>query len=64
MHSTSVRIDVATHNELKRLAVELITTRGKTVAHAAKAPPHARTVANLATPLLHLELPSLAAHLR
>jgi len=37
MHSTSVRIDVATHDELKRLAVELNTTVGNTVTLAVKA---------------------------
>jgi hypothetical protein len=37
MHSTSVRIDVGTHEELKRLAVELDTTVGNTVALAVRA---------------------------
>ena len=37
MHSTSVRIDVTTHNDLKRLAVELNTTVGNTVALAVRA---------------------------
>jgi hypothetical protein len=37
MHSTSVRIDVGTHNELKRLAAELDTTVGNTVALAVRA---------------------------
>jgi len=31
MHSTSVRIDAATHDDLKRLAAELNTTVGNTV---------------------------------
>jgi len=34
MQSTSVRIDVSTHEELKRLASELHTTVGNTVALA------------------------------
>jgi len=37
MHSTSVRIDVATHDELKRLATELHTTVGNTVSLAVRA---------------------------
>lgn len=37
MHSTSVRIDAATHEELKRLAAELDTTVGNTVSLAVKA---------------------------
>ena len=37
MQSTSVRIDVATHEELKRLAAELHTTVGHTVALAVRA---------------------------
>lgn len=36
MHSTSVRIDASTHDELKRLADELNTTVGNTVALAVK----------------------------
>jgi len=36
MHSTSVRIDQATHQELKRLADELGTTVGETVALAVR----------------------------
>jgi hypothetical protein len=36
MQSTSVRIDVATHNELKRLAASLGTTVGETVALAVR----------------------------
>ena len=32
MQSTSVRIDIATHHELKRLAADLDTTVGNTVA--------------------------------
>lgn len=37
MHSTSVRIDAMTHDELKRLASELDTTVGNTVALAVRA---------------------------
>lgn len=37
MHSTSVRIDVSTHEELKRLATEFDTTVGNTVALAVRA---------------------------
>jgi hypothetical protein len=37
MHSTSVRIDIATHDELKRLAAEFDTTVGNTVALAVRA---------------------------
>ncbi len=37
MHSTSVRIDAATHGELKRLAAELHTTVGNTVTLAVRA---------------------------
>ena len=36
MHSTSVRIDGATHELLKRLAAELGTTVGNTVTIAAR----------------------------
>lgn len=37
MHSTSVRIDLATHDDLKRLAAELNTTVGRTVTLAVRA---------------------------
>ncbi len=37
MQSTSVRIDAATHEELKRLAVRLHTTVGNTVSLAVRA---------------------------
>ena len=36
MQSTSVRIDTATHDELKRLAAELGTTVGNTVSLAVR----------------------------
>jgi biotin synthase-related radical SAM superfamily protein len=37
MHSTSVRIDAATHEDLKRLAAELNTTVGNAVTLAVRA---------------------------
>lgn len=37
MQSTSVRIDITTHEELKRLATELHTTVGNTVSLAVRA---------------------------
>lgn len=37
MHSTSVRIDRATHDDLKRLAAELNITVGNTVSLAVRA---------------------------
>lgn len=37
MHSTSVRIDATTHEDLKRLAAELNTTVGNTVTMAVRA---------------------------
>lgn len=37
MQSTSVRIDVQTHEDLKRLAVQLHTTVGNTVTLAVRA---------------------------
>ncbi|MBI2169404.1 MAG: hypothetical protein HYU28_07890 [Actinobacteria bacterium] len=37
MQSTSVRIDAATHQELKRLAAEMNTTVGNTVSLAVRA---------------------------
>ena len=37
MRSTSVRVDASTHADLKRLAVELNTTVGNTVALAVRA---------------------------
>ena len=36
MQSTSVRIDTATHQELKRLAIEMRATVGETVAIAVR----------------------------
>lgn len=51
MQSTSVRIDVATHEELKRLAGELDTTVGNTVTLAVRALRQDRIGTDLATPL-------------
>lgn len=51
MQSTSVRIDVATHDELKRLAAELQTTVGKTVTLAVRALRQDHAGAQLAAPL-------------
>ena len=50
MHSTSVRIDSATHEELKRLAVELQTTVGNTVTLAVRALRQDRVGAQLTEP--------------
>lgn len=51
MQSTSVRIDAATHDELKRLADELNTTVGRTVSLAVRALRQDRLGDDLATPL-------------
>ena len=51
MHSTSVRIDSATHDELKRLATELDTTVGNTVTLAVRALRQDRVGQDLTTPL-------------
>jgi predicted transcriptional regulator len=51
MQSTSVRIDTATHRELKRLAAELDTTVGDTVALAVRALRQDRIGCDLRTPL-------------
>ena len=51
MQSTSVRIDVATHNELKRLATSLGTTVGETVALAVRRLRQERLGTELATSL-------------
>lgn len=51
MHSTSVRIDSTTHEELKRLADQLGTTVGHTVALAVRALRQDRLGDALATPL-------------
>ena len=51
MHSTSVRIDSTTHEELKRLADELGTTVGHTVTLAVRALRQDRLGDSLAAPL-------------
>ena len=51
MHSTSVRIDVSTHDELKRLAAEFNTTVGNTVALAVRALRQDRIGSELQAPL-------------
>jgi hypothetical protein len=51
MHSTSVRIDASTHEDLKRLAAELHTTVGNTVTLAVRALRQDRVGADLSIPL-------------
>ena len=51
MHSTSVRIDASTHEDLKRLAAELNTTVGKTVTLAVRALRQDRIGFDLRSPL-------------
>src|SRR5690349_17891928 len=51
MHSTSVRIDSATHEDLKRLARELNTTVGNTVTLAVRALRQGRIGTELRAPL-------------
>lgn len=51
MQSTSVRIDAATHGELKRLAAELNTSVGNTVSLAVRALRQDRVGEELTTPL-------------
>ena len=51
MQGTSVRIDVGTHEELKRLAAELDTTVGNTVTLAVRALRQDRIGSDLHTPL-------------
>ncbi|MGH9245517.1 MAG: hypothetical protein ACRD29_14625 [Acidimicrobiales bacterium] len=63
MQSTSVRIDTSTHEELKRLAVELNTTVGHTVALAVRALRQERIGADLTTPLHEEETAWLDAEL-
>jgi hypothetical protein len=63
MHSTSVRIDVATHDELKRLASELGTTVGHTVALAVRSLRQDRIGRDLAEPLRRDEAVWLDAEL-
>ncbi|MGF1596149.1 MAG: hypothetical protein ACFCVK_04345 [Acidimicrobiales bacterium] len=63
MHSTSVRIDTATHDELKRLAAELNTTVGNTVTLAVRALRQDRVGTDLAIPLRDDEIDWLDADL-
>ncbi len=63
MQSTSVRIDAATHEELKRLAAELHTTVGNTVALAVRALRQDRVGGELSTPLRNDETAWLDADL-
>ncbi|MGL5826191.1 MAG: hypothetical protein ACRCYU_15465 [Nocardioides sp.] len=51
MHSTSVRIDTATHDDLKRLAAELDTTVGNAVTLAVRALRQQRIGVDLQAPL-------------
>jgi predicted transcriptional regulator len=63
MHSTSVRIDTSTHDELKRLALELNTTVGRTVARAVRALRQDRIGDDLTAPLRDEEIAWLDADL-
>ena len=63
MQSTSVRIDITTHEELKRLATELNTTVGNTVSLAVRALRQDRIGAELAAPLRDEEAAWLDAEL-
>ena len=63
MHSTSVRIDVATHEELKRLAAELNTTVGNAVSLAVRALRQDRVGEELTTGLREDEIAWLDADL-
>jgi hypothetical protein len=63
MQSTSVRIDVNTHEDLKRLAVELNTTVGNTVALAVRALRQDRVGTDLMAPLREDEIAWLDADL-
>lgn len=51
MQSTSVRIDVSTHEDLKRLAAEFNTTVGNAVALAVRALRQDRIGSDLRSPL-------------
>jgi len=63
MQSTSVRIDVSTHEDLKRLAVELNTTVGNTVSLAVRALRQDRVGTDLTAPLREDEIAWLDADL-
>jgi predicted transcriptional regulator len=63
MHSTSVRVDRATHDELKRLAAELNTTVGNTVTLAVRALRQNHVGRELSAPLREAETAWLDADL-
>lgn len=63
MHSTSVRIDSVTHEQLKRLAAEHHTTVGNAVSLAVRALRQATMGAELAEPLRKDEVSWLDADL-
>jgi len=63
MQSTSVRINVTTHDALKRLAAELNTTVGNTVGLAVRALRQDRAGAELQAPLRDEEIAWLDADL-
>jgi predicted DNA-binding ribbon-helix-helix protein len=63
MHSTSVRIDSATHEELKRVASERNTTVGGAVTLAVRTLRQEHIGHELATPLREDESPWLDADL-
>jgi antitoxin component of RelBE/YafQ-DinJ toxin-antitoxin module len=63
MQSTSVRIDVSTHQQLKRLAAELGTTVGDTVALAVRRLRQDRIGADLRADLTDTETAWLDADL-
>ncbi len=63
MQSTSVRVDTSTHEQLKRLAVELDTTVGNTVSLAVRALRQDRIGADLAASLCEEEVAWLDAGL-
>ena len=63
MHSTSVRIDATTHDDLKRLAAELGTTVGNTVTLAVRSLRQARIGRDLRVPLSDEETAWLDADL-
>ena len=63
MQSTSVRIDVTTHEQLKRLAAELNTTVGNTVSLAVRALRQDHMATDLKAPLGDEEIAWLDADL-
>ena len=63
MHTTSVRIDGATHDELKRLAADLRTTVGHTVTLAVRSLRQDRIGHDLTAPLRDDEMMWLDAEL-